>query len=390
MIIAIDEFVPPQRAGQEIELDLECLNSTWSAAITFDAWRQRELPNHDELLVVLSDDLESQAHKEAHRGVFLLDRKRRLGTTSIGELGEHCLHEHGSGASVAVGLEQRYEERWRLVVDVAVVVHYAREAAADDLAVGFGDQDPVVLAVTKTIRVHPESGVFDDAAGRLLHAVRDEDGFVEKAVEKAELGWRDRPNRGASALVQLTQKLPPRTAQAPEVLGTRVVDQRAVDIFHDMVIGEPALLLNSLRLDVAVVVTAPKGRAAQILEGVPLHLSERLGDVSLAPVWNADPESDLHLCCLGCGVGLRRRDKSDAADGPPIAFQAHRVRLGSGEEVVDDFTAVLDARVNGPARYGSNGRVACIAIKVFGVRFIPRTQDQPLRFKNHWHTFFFI
>lgn len=390
VIIAIDEFAPPQRAGQEIELDLECLNSTWSAVITFDAWRQRELPDHDELLVVLSDDLESQAHEEAHRRVLLLDKKRRLGTTGIGELGEHCLHEHGSDASTAVGLEQRYEERWRLVVDVAAVVHYAREAAADDLAVGFGDQDPVVLSVTKTVRVRPESGVFDDAAGRLLHAVGDEDGFVEKAVEKAELGWGDRPNRGASALVQLTQKLPPRTAQAPEVLGTRVVDQRAVDIFHDMVIGEPALLLNSLRLDVAVVVTAPKGRAAQVLKGVPLHLSERLGDVSLAPVWNADPESDLHLCCLGCGVGLRRRDKSDAADGPPIAFQAHRVRLGSGEEVVNDFTAVLDARVSGPARYGSNGRVACIAIKVFGVRFIPRTQDQPLRFKNHWHTFFFI
>lgn len=185
VIIAIDEFAPPQRAGQEIELDLECLNSTWSAVITFDAWRQRELPDHNELLVVLSDDLESQAHEEAHRRVLLLDKKRRLGEAGVGELGKHHLHEHGSDASAAVRLEQRYEERWRLVVDVAAVVHYAREAAADDLAAGLGDQNAVVLAVAESVHVHPVSRVFDDAAGRLPHAVGDEDGFVEKAVEHA-------------------------------------------------------------------------------------------------------------------------------------------------------------------------------------------------------------
>ena len=67
--------------------------------------------------------------------------------------------------------------------------------------------------------------------------------------------------------------------------------------------GEPALLLDVRRLVIAVVVAAPEGRAAQVLEGVKLYLSERLGDVSLAPMRDADPESDLHLSRLGRGVG---------------------------------------------------------------------------------------
>lgn len=78
--------------------------------------------------------------------------------------------------------------------------------------------------------------------------------------------------------------------QICEVFGAHIADQRAIDAFLGMMEGEPALLLDALRLLVAVVVAAPKRRAAEVLESMPLNFANRLRDVAAAPERDADPK----------------------------------------------------------------------------------------------------
>lgn len=106
--------------------------------------------------------------------------------------------------------------------------------------------------------------------------------------------------------------------QIREVFGAHLADQRAIDAFLGMMEGEPALLLDALRLLVAVVVAAPKRRAAKVLESMPLNFANRLRDEAAAPERDADLKTDLHLRRRRGDLGLLRRDEADASDGPPV------------------------------------------------------------------------
>ena len=108
--------------------------------------------------------------------------------------------------------------------------------------------------------------------------------------------------------------------QIREVFGAHIANQRAIDAFLGMMEGEPALLLDALRLPVAVVVAAPKCRAAEVLESMPLNFANRLWDVAAAPERDADLKTYLHLRRRRGHLGLLRRDEADASDGAPVLF----------------------------------------------------------------------
>lgn len=104
------------------------------------------------------------------------------------------------------------------------------------------------------------------------------------------------------------------------MFGAHIADQRAIDAFLGMMEGEPALLLDALRLPVAVVVAAPKCRAAEVLESMPLNFANRLWDVAAAPERDADLKTYLHLRRRRGHLGLLRWNEADASDGPPVLF----------------------------------------------------------------------
>ena len=66
-------------------------------------------------------------------------------------------------------------------------------------------------------------------------------------------------------------------ADAKDVLSKKGVTYKNIwfkDVYkRQVVMGEPALLLDARRLVIAVVVAAPEGRTVQVLEGVKLYLS---------------------------------------------------------------------------------------------------------------------
>ena len=136
------------------------------------------------------------------RWILLLHGERGTLVAGLAQFVYEVTHEGSSDAAASVGLEDRYRERGRLVVDVTVFVGGALPAGTDDLTISLCDQSAVVRARAEAFEGGPALGVFVDDGARDYARVplRHVNCLVEEALEQRVLGWRHMSNLVVHAL----------------------------------------------------------------------------------------------------------------------------------------------------------------------------------------------